>query len=123
MGARVIEKHFSDTKGKKGNDHFHSLSSNDLKKFIKNINIIRKVIQNQKGRKILKCEKIPRKNARRSIVTLGSIKKGEKFSEQNLIMKRPGTGISPTKIKMVFGKKANKLLKDDYIIKFSDIKK
>ena len=29
-GAMVIEKHFSDTKGVKGNDHFHSLNKNDL---------------------------------------------------------------------------------------------
>ncbi len=123
LGARVIEKHFSDVKGKKGNDHFHSLNSNDLKKFIKNINIIKQIVQNKKGRQILNCEKIPRKNARRSIVTLGNIKKGDILSEKNLIMKRPGTGISPTKIKMVLGKKARKFLKDDHIIKFSDIKK
>ena len=56
-------------------------------------------------------------------MTLGNIKKGDILSEKNLIMKRPGTGISPTKIKMVLGKKARKFLKDDHIIKFSDIKK
>ena len=31
LGARVIEKHFSDKKGTKGNDHFHSLDFKDLK--------------------------------------------------------------------------------------------
>ena len=123
LGARVIEKHFSDVKGKKGNDHFHSLNAKDLKKFIRNVDIIRKIVQKQKGRKILNCEKIPRKNARRSIVTLGNIEKGDRFTENNLIMKRPGTGISPTKIKMILGKKAKRSLRDDQIIKFSDIKK
>ena len=40
-GAKVIEKHFSDVKGKKGNDHFHSLDYKDLKIFRKNIEIIK----------------------------------------------------------------------------------
>ena len=44
---------------------------------------------------VLPCEEIARKNARRSLVTNGAIKKGEKFNEKNIIAKRPGTGISP----------------------------
>ena len=39
-GQKVIEKHFSDVKGKKGNDHFHSLDYKDLKIFRKNIDLI-----------------------------------------------------------------------------------
>ena len=38
-------------------------------------------------------------------------------------MKRPGFGISPIKIKQIYGKKAKKNLSDDYIIRWSDIKK
>jgi sialic acid synthase SpsE len=124
LGARVIEKHFSDTKGKKGNDHFHSLDVVDLKKFTNNIGLIKKIIKNKKGRNLLNCERIPRKNARRSIVTNGQIKKGEIFSNKNLIMKRPGTGIPPTKINMIIGKKAKRNLKDDHILNFKkDVKK
>ena len=123
LGARVIEKHFSDTKGKKGNDHFHSLNGKDLKKYLASINIIQKIIKTKKGRPVLKCEKISRKNARRSIVTFGRIKKGEIFSKKNLIMKRPGTGISPLYLGKIIGKKAMKNLPDDKILKFSDVKK
>jgi len=121
LGARVIEKHFSDTKGKKGNDHFHSLNDKDLSKFLDNIKIIQKIIKNEKNRPLFDCEKISRKNARRSIVTSGEIKKGEKFTQENLIMKRPGTGISPIHINKILSKKAKKDLKDDYIIKHKDI--
>lgn len=121
LGARVIEKHFSDIKGKKGNDHFHSLNVKDLKKFIKNVNLIESIVGNQGGRKLLKCEKVPRKNARRSIVTCGSINKGEKFTMKNLIMKRPGTGISPLSLNKILGKKSKKFLKDDHILRTTDI--
>ena len=122
LGARVIEKHFSDTKGKKGNDHFHSLNGEDLKRYLASINIIQKIVKSIKGRPVLQCEKISRKNARRSIVTSGKIKKGEVLSEKNLIMKRPGTGISPTHLKKILGKKAKRNLADDKILKLSDIK-
>ena len=123
LGAKVIEKHFSDQKGSKGNDHFDSLDYKDLKKFLENAKIIQQIIKDKKGRPLLNGEKISRKNARRSIVTFGKIKKGETLTKENLIMKRPGTGISPTQINKIIGKIAKKNLHDDYAIKFSDIKK
>ena len=122
LGARVIEKHFSDKKGRKGNDHFHSLDHKDLSKFIKKISFLRKIIKKTNGRPLLQGENISRKNARRSIVTLGKISKGQKLSYKNLIMKRPGTGISPISLKKIIGKVVKKNLKDDHILKFSDFK-
>ena len=103
---------------------FIHLIINDLKKFLENAKIIH-IIQkkNKKGRPLLNGEKISRKNARRSIVTYGRIKKGEILTEKNLIMKRPGTGISPTELNKIIGKIAKKNLQDDYVIKFSDVKK
>ena len=121
-GAMVIEKHFSDTKGVKGNDHFHSLNKNDLINFRSNIDIYNSINKNLKKREVLNCEKISRKNARRSIVTARRIKKGEILTKESLIMKRPGTGISPTQIDKIIGKIAKKNLQDDYAIKFSDLK-
>ena len=71
---------------------------------------------------ILKCEIKSKLNARRSIVTNKMIKKGEMFTESNIIMKRPGTGIPPQKIYKVLGRKAKRNLKEDQILKVSDIK-
>ena len=69
---------------------------------------------------MLNCEKISRKNARRSIVTNKIIKKGEKISIDKIIMKRPGTGLSPDKLKSVLNKRAKRYLAEDTIIKKSD---
>ena len=45
-----------------------------------------------------------------------NIYKGEKFTRNNLTMKRPGNGISPMKLPMVLGKVAKKnFLKDELI--------
>ncbi len=121
-GARVIEKHFSDVKGKKGNDHFHSLDYRDLKIFRKNIDILSQINGSKKKRITLQCEKKSKLNARRSIVTKVSIKKGSIFNKNNLIMKRPGTGISPEKIYKIIGRKAVKDLNEDVILKKTDFK-
>jgi len=120
-GAVVIEKHFTDTKGLKGNDHFHSSDKNDLLKFRSNIKIINSTNKNLKKRTILQCEKISRKNARRSIVTSKNIKKGEIITSDKLIMKRPGTGLGPEKLNLILNKKAKRNLAEDTIIKKSDI--
>lgn len=121
-GASVIEKHFTDTKGLSGNDHFHSCNKEDLIKFRSNIDLLNTINSNFKEREVLKCEKISRKNARRSIVTSKFIKKGEKITIDKIIMKRPGTGLSPDKLSLILNKKAKKNLEDDTIIKKSDIK-
>ena len=44
------------------------------------------------------------------------IKKGEKFSLENLVCKRPGNGFNPMKIKTLLNIKANKTFKPDDII-------
>ena len=79
-GAEIIEKHFTADrfKGRKNNDHFHSMDFKDIKKFRNNVELIKKIDGKIKDRIILKCEKISRKNARRSIFTLGKIKKIKK---------------------------------------------
>ena len=121
LGACVIEKHFTTKKmkGKKGNDHFHSISYEDIKKLKNNLKILSLITGSMKKRKVLSVEKRSRKFARRSMYTKGFIKKGGKLNYDNLIPKRPGTGISPIFIKKILGKKVKKDLLDDTQIKWS----
>ena len=54
--------------------------------------------------------------ARKSIVAARDIRKGEPFSEENLTVKRPGTGISPMRWDEVIGQLAQKDYKEDELI-------
>ena len=54
--------------------------------------------------------------ARKSIVARRAIKKGEIFTEENLTVKRPGTGISPMRWNEVLGRKAPRDFKQDEMI-------
>jgi N-acetylneuraminate synthase len=124
-GAQIIEKHFTlDTfKGKKNNDHFHSMDYKDLQKFFGNLKFVESLYnKNNLIRNVLNCEKKSRKNARRSIFTRGIIENKQKIKMENLIAKRPGTGISPLLINKIINKITKKKLKDDHKIKWSDLK-
>ena len=122
LGAKVIEKHFTLSKKMLGNDHYHSLNKKDLILFNKKINFIRTTLgSNQKH--YLKSELKSRRNARRSIVLNTNLSKGKKIKTEHLICKRPGIGLSPQNWNKVVGQFLKKDLKEDHVLRWSDIKK
>jgi sialic acid synthase SpsE len=56
--------------------------------------------------------------ARKSIVAIKNIHKGEIFSDENIGIKRPGTGISPMKWDEVIGKMSQRDFEEDELITF-----
>jgi len=115
MGATVIEKHFTLDRNLPGPDHAASLEPHELKEMVSAIRNIEKAIGNgMKKPSPSEIKNIP--IVRKSIVAKKSIKKYEKFSEENLTVKRPGTGISPMKWDTVILQKAKEdFNKDDLI--------
>lgn len=116
MGAKVVEKHFTLDKTLEGPDHRASLSPEELKEFVA---ICRKVDKFM-GSSIKKpnlSEVRTRASLQKSLVAQKEIKKGELFSEENLIAKRTGgEGISPIYYEELLGKKASKDFTVDEII-------
>tara|TARA_B100001057_G_scaffold500955_2_gene619213 strand:+ start:5992 stop:6999 length:1008 start_codon:yes stop_codon:yes gene_type:complete len=104
MGIKMIEKHFTNNKKKRGNDHFHSFDKKDLLKFNKKIDDINKILGKNK-KHFLASEKISRLNARRSLFYKNNIKKNTKLELKDIIALRPNIGISPSKYKKILGKK------------------
>ena len=115
LGAEVIEKHFTLDKTLPGNDHYHAGDPEDFKRAISNFKWIDMVLGS--GEKtVLECEMIPRREARRSLVLTRDIIKGEIIRKEDLMPKRPGTGISPKYIDIIVGRQAAKNLKEDTIL-------
>jgi N,N'-diacetyllegionaminate synthase len=115
MGAKVIEKHFTLDKNLKGPDHMASLDPDELKAMIKAIRNIEKALGDGYKRPNA-CELKNRLVVRKSIITSSPITKGEIYSEKNLTVKRPGTGINPMHWEEVIGKIANRDYKKDELI-------
>lgn len=115
MGAGIIEKHFTLDKSMQGPDHRASLDPHELKGMVCAIRNIEKALGD--GKKIPTPSEIKnRMVVRKSIVALKNIKKGEIFSQSNITIKRPGTGISPLEWYRVLGKKAGRNFEPDDLI-------
>jgi N-acetylneuraminate synthase len=65
---------------------------------------------------VLDCEIIPRREARRSLVLTRDMKAGEVIKAEDLMPKRPGTGISPRFADIVIGRKVTRDLEEDTIL-------
>lgn len=94
MGAKVIEKHFTLDKKRPGPDHKASLEPHELKTMIQYIRETERAL----GTPVKRLTSSDLENlgvARKSIVATGGIRKGERFSADNIDIMRPGTGLSP----------------------------
>jgi N,N'-diacetyllegionaminate synthase len=116
LGSKVIEKHFTLSKKFKGPDHKASLEPQELIKMIRLIRDTEKML-GTKNKIITSSEKKTKLLVRKSLVARIDIKKGEIFNTKNITTKRPGTGISPFKIKKFLGKKSPKNFSKDQLIK------
>ncbi len=121
-GARIIEKHFTFDKSLPGNDHYHAMDVNDLKRFKKNLALLEKA-EGETHKAPLSSETIARNNARRSIVITRAIEKGTTLTEEMITCKRPAFGISPIHCDGVIGKSAIRDLEEDHILQWSDLEK
>ena len=116
LGATLIEKHFTLSRGQKGPDHCASLEPKELKKMVDVIRNVELAMGHAK-KKPSPSEKKNISVARNSIVAACEIRKGELFSDKNLAVKRPGHGLSPMKWDKVIGRKSNKDYQSDDLIK------
>lgn len=103
LEASVIEKHFTLDRTLPGPDHHASLEPNELRAMVKAI----RNIENALGDGVKRPSPSEAKNkpvARKSLVAACAIRQGETFTEANLAVKRPGTGISPMRWDEVLGR-------------------
>ena len=115
MGATCIEKHFTLDKTMEGPDHKASLEPDELQVMVQGIRNIEKALGSS-VKKPSPSETPNIKIARKSIVASSSIKKGEVFTEENLSIKRPATGINPMRWDEIVGTIAGKDYVEDELI-------
>ena len=115
MGATVIEKHFTLDRNLPGPDHQASLEPDELKAMVNGIRNIEKTLGDGIKRPTpSEINNIP--IVRKSLVAATAIQAGECFTEVNLAVKRPGTGISPMRWDEYVGQTAQKDYQEDELI-------
>ena len=98
-----------------GPDHRASLEPHELTAMISGIRNIEKALGT--GRKKPSPSELTNKAvARKSIVAAAAIKKAETFTEMNITVKRPGTGVSPMRWDEFIGRRSTRNYDEDDFI-------
>ncbi len=126
LGARIIEKHFTDKKERKGPDIICSMDTKELGDLIKGVNIIYEASvkkNNQFKKRAVADEKKTIMFAFQSVVSLKKINAGDALSFNNIGLKRPGTGFFKVKdFQKLIGRRVKKDIKANIQIKRTDLK-
>jgi len=120
LGARVIEKHMTLDRGMPGPDHRASLEPHELKAMVQAVRAIERAL----GTGVKQPTPSERPNipvARRSIHLARPLAKGSTIDRQDLIMLRPGSGISPMDLHQVVGHRTARDLAAGHLIAWNDL--
>lgn len=116
LGADILEKHFTSDRNLPGPDHRASLEAQELKKMIEEIRNVETSLGD--GRKIpAVSETDTALVARKSLVASKNIAKGKILTRDDLVVKRPGTGLSPYLYFRVVGLRANQDINEGTLLK------
>ena len=115
LGAGVIEKHFTLDKSLPGPDHKASMNPDELRALVKAVRTVEMALGSPE-KQVTEAETPNRPVARKSIVARTAIAAGETFTERNLTVKRPGTGLSPMLWDSVTGRTATRDFLPDELI-------
>jgi sialic acid synthase len=115
LGAKVVERHFTIDRTMKGGDHAASLEEPGLTKLIRDIRLVEEALGCDEKRKLLSEEKCFIKLSK-SLVSTRDFKEGEIVTRDMLTTKGPGSGISPTKMRYIIGKKVKKDIEEDKVL-------
>ena len=97
MGAQIIEKHITLDRQMKGPDHSSSIEPDEFREMCDTIQIVEQMLGSSR-KEVTPSEFETRRVARKSLVAQRNIARGERFTMENLVAKRPGSGISPMEL-------------------------
>ena len=119
FGACIFERHFTLDNSLSGPDHWFSVNPSNLKIWSDSI---KTAYQMMGSSEILPTELETKMKtiARRSVVSLDDIELGETLNENNIGLRRPGTGLPPKMFESILGKKAIKKIKKFTIVNKED---
>ena len=112
LGATIIEKHFTLDRRLPGPDHKASLEPDELGAMVRAIRNTEAALGDGVKRP-MPSELGNAAVVRKSIVASRPIAQGETFSEDNLTVKRPGTGVSPMRWDELIGRPARRAFAED----------
>ena len=120
LGASALEFHFTHDKSAPGPDHMLSKDPRETAELVRRIRMLPELLGDGVKRPML-CEMMNIRNNRKSIVTTCRIRQGEKITDKNVAIKRPGSGIPCEHWDATLGKTAARDLDPDHALTWEDV--
>ena len=116
----MFEKHFTKDKNFPGPDQRVSADPQEMRRYIKAIWDAYSALGDG-FKRIMPEEKSTKLRMQKSLTATRDIKAGEIITAEDILIRRPATGIQPKRLTSVIGKVAARNIKADRPIKESDI--
>jgi N-acetylneuraminate synthase len=108
LGALIIEKHITLDRNARGVDHVVSLEPNDFKTMVYNIRSLEDAMGSDVTRSLTQGEKLNRLSLAKSLVARTNLKAGHVVSPGDVVVKGPGRGIQPNRLRELVGVKLSR---------------
>lgn len=120
LGASVIEKHFTLDKEMPGWDHKVSANPEELRIISSESKRIIDALGD--GVKVVSEDELAKRGKfRRSITTRVSLQEGHVITYEDILFKRPGTGIPADRFNEIIGRRVNKNIDEDKTLFWEDL--
>lgn len=120
LGATVIEKHFTDNKEARGNDHYHAMNAKDLMSFTKRLKVMRELYGVRT--RDLTGQQQAINNARRRMVAAKDLEAGKTIDNDDLVALRSNIGVEIVHWDRVIGRKLTRPITNGTPLEWADIK-
>lgn len=121
LGAVILEKHFTHDKALPGNDHYHAMDVNDLRRLGVLLDRTLELMGTEIEKTAIASEAPARQHARRSVVSAAALPAGAVLAETDLTTKRPAHGIAASEWDSVIGRRLRHAIPDDHVLQWSDL--
>jgi len=111
MEARVIEKHLTNDRSLEGNDHKVSLLPAEFGRMVAGIRQVEEALGSGSSRSITQGERANRVTLGKSIFAKADIKPGTILEESMIVVRSPGEGLQPNKLRELLGRPICRLVR------------
>jgi len=119
LGAKVIEKHFTLSRARRGPDWLVSIEPEELKALVDGVKKIDAALGNEKH--LYPAERIVRRWAHHSVVSLRDIARGSAITPEAIGVKRPGWGIPAKQLEALYGRVARRDIPTNALVRWNDV--
>lgn len=119
LGAKVIEKHFTLARANRTPDWLVSIEPDELRALVQGVRRIEAALGSTK--RLYPEERVVRRWAHHSVVTVCEIPRGAAITPAMLAVKRPGWGIPAKYLELLYGRRARRRIPANLPLRWGDV--